>query len=205
MPDRERPTRILEGVEDLPRPFVDPLVGGTGEDGEAGADPLEAALERGREEGRAEGERRAAEAFERKLEECRDKVSGALKELGELQGNLAREYKSLLVELALEAASRIAREKIEEGDPVAARALEQALKALPSEKTIQARLHPDDIESVRRDLADLITRRKVDLRPDESVSRGGCVVESGSGRIDATLETATEKVRGAAEGRPETV
>jgi flagellar assembly protein FliH len=197
MPDQERTSRIVEGAPDLPRPFTD-------DDQNVDAvDPIDEALARGRAEGLAEGERRAAEAHEQQLHAVRDEVAGALKELGELRVKLTREHKALMIELALEAASRIVRERIEADDPVAARALAEAVEALPSGETIQARLHPEDVEAVKRDLADLVAGRRIELLADQGISRGGCVVDSGAGRIDATLETADAEIRAAAAGEVE--
>jgi flagellar assembly protein FliH len=180
----------------LPRPFV--------RDPDALADAEAAsALEQAHARGRMEGEQRAAEEYERQLGAIRAETAAAIRRLGELREQMDREYQSLLRELALEAAARIARQRIAEDDPVAARALAEAVEALPPVEGIQARLHPDDVAIVERDLAELIERRRVELRADPALSRGGCVVESGAGTIDATLETAEREIRAAARGGEE--
>jgi len=92
------------------------------------------------------------------------------------------------------------RDKIDGGDPVASRALEEALSALPESGPVRARLHPDDIESVRRDLTREIDDGRVVLTADDTISRGGCIVNSDAGTIDATVETAIAMVAETAKG-----
>ena len=70
---------------------------------------------------------------------------------------------------------------------------------------LRARVHPDDLPSIQRELADQISSRAIDLVADEVVQRGGCIVESRLGTIDATQEAAVEAVRSAAAGQTEAV
>jgi flagellar assembly protein FliH len=206
MDDRSGSSRILRDPEDLPRAFHPRGVGEGHElDLEGGAepprDPLELAFERGYEQGREEGEQRATAQFESRAAELRLQLSETLKSLGELNEKMTADYRELLLELSLTAASRIARKLIEEGDPVAARALSEALEALPTDDGLRVHLHPDDVEAVERDLESLIRQRRIEIVSDEKVSRGGCIVGGESGTIDATLEAAEATVRAAADGR----
>ena len=105
-----------------------------------------------------------------------------------------------MLELALSAASRMLRDKIDQDDPIASRALQEAIAALPENGPIAARLHPEDIESVRRDLAREIDSGRIVLTADETLSRGGCIVTSDAGTIDATVETAITLAAEAATG-----
>ena len=109
-----------------------------------------------------------------------------------------------MLDLALAAASRIVRERIEAGDPVAARALREALDALPRATPVKVRLHADDAAAIESALAAEIAAGRITIEPDRGVERGGCLVESSTGIIDATLEVAEAAVRAAAEGRAET-
>jgi len=55
-------------------------------------------------------------------------------------------------------------------------------------------LHPLDAELVTRALGTELLGAGWSVRPDESVSRGGCLVQSGTGAHDATLETRWSRV-----------
>lgn len=163
-------------------------------------DPLELAFERGLREGTTQAEALAEQRLEHETSARQRELVAALAGVTELEQRLRVETMELMTGLALETASRIVRERIELDDPVAARALSEAVAALPEIDGLTARLHPDDVSAVSDGLSELIERQRIELKPDESIERGGCVVESRAGSIDARLETAIEAVRLAARG-----
>jgi flagellar assembly protein FliH len=185
-----------EGDAALPRPFAAPRA--------SGPDPVEQAFALGRAEGLEEGERRAAALLEPELAAMRTELTQALRRIAELEVSIAARLQATMLELALAAAARIARVRIAADDPVAARALREALEALPAVDGIVARIHPADLAAIQADLALEIDRQNLRLVSDDSIERGGCVVESASGIIDATLGVALDAVRAAAEGRTDT-
>jgi flagellar assembly protein FliH len=193
MRERSRAPRILGGVEHAGRPFV-------GESSASSGNPAETAAARGREEGRAEGYLKAAAEVEEERRKLRAEIAASLLRIAELEERLTRRHESLLLEIALEAGSKIARARIEAHDPVAVRAVRDAIDALPPTATARARLHPGDLEVVARELSAEIGRGKIELKADDTLTPGGCVVESAVGTIDATVETAQEAVRAAALG-----
>ncbi len=66
---------------------------------------------------------------------------------------------------------------------------EQAVDALLlSARHIVLRLHPDDLALVTGSSAEAIVGRGVRLIADARISRGGCLVESDLGLVDATIE-----------------
>ena len=208
MPEPGQSSRVLGGIGDLPRPFIENQAGsGCAEPAadEQAPDPVSEAYEKGHQAGLARGRQDAVEELEQQNESLRLHVSEALAELSELGERLNEQHKALMIELALEAASRILRQRITADDPVAARALAEAIDSLPSAEQLRARVHPDDLPSIQRELADQISSRAIDLVADEVVQRGGCIVESRLGTIDATQEAAVEAVRSAAAGQTEAV
>ncbi len=93
-----------------------------------------------------------------------------------------------VVELALELARAVlGRELLAMADP-AAEALGRALALAPDGGQLVARLHPADLAT----LADAGLAR-VELRPDPTVERGGCLVEGGGRRVDAQLGPALDR------------
>lgn len=163
---------------------------------------LEAAYRRGLEEGERQGRRAAeAEAADR-LDEVRGSLAQALEGLAEAHREMLREGRDAMVRLALEAAGKMLRRAVEQEEPLAARALEEALEALPTHGNFSVRVHPDDLESIRESLGEQIDEREIRLEKDGTISRGGCTVvapaEAGAGSLDATIETAEASVREAA-------
>lgn len=196
MVERDRSPRILNDHLDLTRAFAAPENPET----DQGPDPVQEAFDRGRHEGLELGRSEAREEYELKVGELEQRIAATLARLSRLEENLNREHERVLIELACEAAAKIARRHIAEGDPIAARALEEAIAALPATERVRARLHPDDVALVRDGLESELAQDKIELIADEGVERGGCVVESKSGTIDATLETAIDAVQSEAHG-----
>ena len=67
-----------------------------------------------------------------------------------------------------------------------------ALKDATQQREINVRVNPEDVETLRsnqRRLFDVLARAgKVEIREDESVRRGGCIVVTELGTIDASLD-----------------
>jgi len=193
--DARRP-RILGPDETSVRSFLD------GAQAPA-ADPQADAIARARSDGQAEGRRELLAEIERERAAQTREVKEALGRLADLEESLTRRREAVLLEIALEAASRIVRERIEAADPVALRAIREAMEALPGSTTLRARLNPADLEVLARELSGEIDRGRLELIPDQSITRGGCVVETAVGTVDATVETALDALRAASLGSTE--
>ena len=194
MPNRPE-SRLRDGDDNVDRPFdVGPA------NGDSAADPVAAAVAEARERGYREGRQNAEKELGRELERARREIAASLQRLAQLEESLGRRHEALLLGVTIEAASRLLRQRVESGDPVAARALAEALEAIPRQGAIKARLHPDDEPFVRELVRSEIEAGRIELVADESVSRGGTLVESDAGTIDATLETAEAAVRSALVG-----
>jgi flagellar assembly protein FliH len=107
-------------------------------------------------------------------------------ELEGLQQDMAR----TLAISATQLARQIVRsELIARADLVAQVAQEALDTLLLSARHITLRVHPDDHALVALGAADVIAARGGRLVSDASMARGGCLVESDIGVIDATIET----------------
>ena len=60
---------------------------------------------------------------------------------------------------------------------------------LLSARHITLRVNPDDVALVTQGAADVLAARGARIVSDTSVQRGGCLVESDIGVIDASIET----------------
>jgi flagellar assembly protein FliH len=199
---QRRTSRIVDGIED-PRKAFPPECREDEIELETGPDPVEEAYNRGKIDGIEEGRQQAMLEMQVEIEKRQAQLAEAVRHLADLEENLTREHESRLLEITLEAASRIVRNRIEQDDPVAVRALREAMESLPEPARLKVRIHPEDVEIMTKTMADELAREKLELSPDETVSRGGCVVETPVGNIDATLETAERAVRQAATGEDE--
>ena len=194
MASRSRRERVVPAHDRVERPFnrpVDPDDNATDERARR-EQALKDAFEQGRERGFEEGVERMAAELEAKAKSLRDELTETLRQLTILEEERLRETARLIGELGLRAAERIVRDRIADGDPIAVRAIEEAVAVLPATVTVRARLNPEDIAAASAELADQVGSGRLELVADESISRGGCRVESDAGIIDATIETAVD-------------
>lgn len=127
----------------------------------------------------------------------------SLRRLADLEERLTRERESLFLEIAMEAASRFTRSRVEADDPVALRAFREAWASLSSSGSVRVRLHPKDLERFSTELSAEVNSGRLKLEPDETIKPGGCLLLTDAGTIDATMGTAVQTVVAAAAGSAE--
>ena len=107
-------------------------------------------------------------------------------ELGGLQQDMAR----TLAISATHLARQIVRSELQTRPALVAQVAHEALDTLLlSAQHITVRVHPDDQALVAQGAAEVIAARGARLLADASMARGGCLVESDIGVIDASIET----------------
>ncbi len=143
-------------------------------------------FEAGQSDGYADGEKRAVSEIDGRIRV----LDGMLRDLAEPLADLDQEMVESVGELALLIARHLVRRelKAEPGEVVGV--VRETIRHLPvaSRKTT-VRLNPDDVVLVRDALAlgnDTLDWR---LEADPLIARGGCIVETESSRIDASVET----------------
>ena len=153
----------------------------------------QAAFERGLERAR----KQAAEEAERAVAERLAGLDAALAELQTLRGQMIAELRDEISALVLTASARILRQRLDAGDPVVVRILEEVLDADQEQTRWRIRLHPEDLQHVQRNLP---AGGQLELVADESLVRGGLVAESTGESVDARVEAALASLRRAFEG-----
>lgn len=97
-----------------------------------------------------------------------------------------------LLRLSVKIAEKIIGHELERDAATFAEIVSTALRYARRNETLTVRVNPDDLSLVqeRRERLDSTGRaRFIDIVADPHVKRGGCVIESESGTIDAQLET----------------
>jgi flagellar biosynthesis/type III secretory pathway protein FliH len=170
---------------------------------------------RGLEEGRAAGlEQARREAAQTALQEARESLASlaagltaAMRDFEQAKRRLIASAEAELIGLALAIARRVCKTQAAGGTGVAQANVRHLLELVRHEHDLQLRLHPADAEALREALPELLTEAEsvahVELIADESVGRGGCVLVSRRGTIDATLDTQLDRIAEALTGRPQ--
>jgi flagellar assembly protein FliH len=149
------------------------------------------------ERGRRDGEAALGEQLVQQRTEIADLQRGILESLGQAVPQVIKESETALIALALEAAQRIVA-----GLPVDARLVEtvvlEALRQAEDNAEILVQLHADDLALLRKNECPVLkgVPEKGPLRFSASadVTRGGCVVQTRFGLIDARREVKLEQL-----------
>lgn len=138
--------------------------------------------------GYAQGERAGLEAGAKRTEAMLRRVAQTIEELAGLRQTIIRETERQMVQLALMLARKVvARELATDPDLVAAMA-HVALDRLGESTPATIRLNPEDYAVVTAGRGPGWAGAQVQVVPDAAVARGGCVVESEFGLVNATLD-----------------
>ena len=150
------------------------------------------------ERGRRDGEKALSEQLLHQRTELLDLHKGVVESLRAALPQVNQETEKVLVELALEAA-----QKIVAGMPIQPKIVEavvrEALAQVEDSAEITVHLNPDDLVLLRKHqspiLQGLPETGPVRFTTSAEVTRGGCMVRTRFGLLDARRETKIEQMR----------
>ena len=111
---------------------------------------------------------------------------------------LNEQARSGLLRLACAVAARVVRQVAQKDLTLVRHTLEQGIDLAAAHGQVTVRVHPLDAQTVRQFLPEVV--RTVEglgewaVQADESVGRGGCVIRTLRGELDARLETQLDRI-----------
>ncbi len=174
---------------------------------EAAKKAVSEAYEKGFEAGKQDASRALQSDYDRKVEEVTEKFPSVLREFAAEVARFNQDFDKAVVTLALAIARRIvAREIAEDESAVLARSREAIRKIIGVEK-IKIHINPSDEEYMREHRNELSAYadsvKEIVIEADSKVERGGCIIESELGNIDARISTQFELIEEALLGLTE--
>jgi flagellar assembly protein FliH len=158
----------------------------------AGEQPAEVSLEELERSafarGRAEGLRAGADAANRQAEATSRRIEQTIKELNVLKGEIVHQTERQVVELAMAIAHRILQRQLTMDRSLLLAMARVALDRLGEQTAATIRLHPDDYALVTAGSDLESAGGTLRIVADPVVSRGGCVVQTDFGQMDASLD-----------------
>lgn len=147
--------------------------------------------------GRQEGERALSEQLLQQRNEIVELQHGVLHSLQQILPQVVRETESALIQLALESA-----QKVVAGLPIKVSLVEavvrEALSQVEGTTEITVQLHPDDLALLRKHESPLLNDSPeaghIRFTHSPDATRGGCIVQTRFGIIDARRETKLEQL-----------
>jgi flagellar assembly protein FliH len=157
------------------------------------------ARQEGFREGEAAGRSRAVAEAQPALE----KLARSIEEVARLRPRLLRESEAELVELAMGIARRILRRELSVDAEALQGLVKGALERLSAREICRIRAHPELEPGIRRCL-ERESQSGIQVIGDATLERGGILVETSRGKLDASLETQLAEIgRGLADRLPE--
>jgi flagellar assembly protein FliH len=147
----------------------------------------------GEARGRADGEKEGLEKGRQSVLPVIDALGSLIEDLTLIREKTLQQLESEIVALATGVARKIVGRELAVRPELVATVVRQALNQLESAGSICIKLNPDDIALLNELKADLFAGGSepaaIAFKGDPSIERGGCVIETDAGDIDARLET----------------
>jgi len=157
---------------------------------------LESEISRAKEDGKNEGIAQANAANEAKIKELEMRFSSSASKLEEQYVKFDEFLNKIEGELG-QTAIKIAKEVIEKevsssSSQIAHNLANLLIKELNNVKNIEIRVNPEDSEYIKEQFR---KNEHVKISADDAISKGGVVIISDGGNIDATMQTRLEKLK----------
>jgi flagellar assembly protein FliH len=144
--------------------------------------------------GYAAGERAGLEAGNKRAEAMLRRLAQTLDELRALRGTLLRQTEQQMVQLALAIAKKILRREAAFDQDLLVAMARVALDRVGEQGGATIRLNPEDYAQTVQRHGDHWAGSRVTVVADPAVSRGGCLVESEFGFVDAGIDAQFDQV-----------
>ncbi len=152
------------------------------------------AYQKGFYQGREEGMRLGQEEIKPYV----NLIEGIVKEWEERKEHFFEENELVVVRLAFEIAKKVVHQEISANPDLILYVVREALKKAAGSQNLVIKLNPQDVavlESGKEErLPELKKFDKVEIVADEKIERGGCILDTDSGLLDARLEVQLKKI-----------
>lgn len=144
------------------------------------------------ESGFRQGEKAGLEIAEKKLEAVMKRCAETILEIGKLKPALYLQAERDVVKLALEIAKKVVHREVQVDGEIIQTLVRVALSHVGSKAPVTIHLHPADHSFMLEQRAAAIpsgqSEQNLILLADKSIERGGCLIETECGDIDARIE-----------------
>jgi len=156
---------------------------------------LEQAYNQGYSQGYNEAKSKLEQEYHQKIQELQEQIKNMLN----LKESLVKEMEKDIVELAIKVAEKVINKKIEEEPELVSNYLIELLPKIEQARNITIWINPNEIEYVRlskekfKNLVEDV--ENINIAPDSRIEKGGCIIETNFGKIDARISTKLEVLK----------
>jgi len=158
----------------------------------------------GQEVGRAESQRAWELGYQAGTAQAQSEHAQLLQTLSQIVSTAAQEHAQsvrnlddTLLTLVMEVASAVLHREARTAPETILSVVRGALSELSADSSVSIRINPLDLEILEKQRLDLGLPASIAVSfiGDTAISPGGCQIESGAGRVDATLEKQLARIR----------
>ncbi len=197
-PPKPRPAPVVRPAEVRPSPAEQTHVAATPPepyripvDDSLTEERLHEEFERGRVQGLTEAAAAIGERDEAERMAAGRRLDTLLESMAKETAAFAAELEREAYQFAVAVAERIVKREITLDEAVVMRQMREAIRRIVGVDKITVRVHPEDEALVRSHRAALLSSsdavREILIEGDESIERGGCILESATGNVDARI------------------
>lgn len=170
----------------------------SGPKSEEGTQP-DADLESIRAEAYSQGEAAGEKKVRAELDSALKAFSQAAQELDTIRSEIFKRQSEDLVRLAVVVSEQVLNAQLSINEELIVSIVGKAMQSAFDCDEYHVRVHPEDVRIVQEHRPLLLAHanglRQIHVHGDASISRGGCVVESNKGQVDATLESKLAEIQ----------
>ena len=155
--------------------------------------------------GLQEGQKKAYDEEKERIDKELSHILALVKEIETTKTDLLKENENHIVRLSFYLAKRLFMREVEENSEYLMPIIKKSIEMSQAEENVVIKVSPADFlfleENKDKIFKDFNIRGTTKVEEDEAISRGGVVVETNYGVIDATIEERLEKLQALLEGQ----
>ncbi|MCD2308925.1 flagellar assembly protein FliH [Borreliella burgdorferi] len=155
---------------------------------------LEIAIAKGREEGYSKGYESGFEDFDKVMRKLHAIIASLIAERKGILESSGGQIVSLVMQIAIKVIKRIT----DSQKDIVLENVNEVLKRVKDKTQITIRVNLDDLDIVRHKKSDFISRfdiiEKLEIIEDPNIGKGGCIIETNFGEIDARISSQLDKI-----------
>ncbi len=148
------------------------------------------------EQGYRAGQDAAAISSEERLKQVKAEYENSIIQLSRLREDMLSHCETDLIRLVMEIAKKVVHREVTVDREIVLTLIRVALKRIGSDTAATIHLHNDDFKILEDRRHEFLTGENgvVNLVADRSISRGGCLIETKLGSVDARIEEQFKEV-----------
>lgn len=148
-----------------------------------------------------EGYQAGIEKAQQDIQQLKDSMVGFLKAKQEVFEYIAPD----ILEISVDIAKKIVKKEIEQDPMIILETILNVLRTTSKDETkISILVNPDQVELTRENIPAILSsiglEAKINVRADDTIELGSCIIQTSNGLVDATVDTQLEIIKEAFKG-----